>query len=92
MGAHRETYMAQQIERDSITDYELFAENIPAYNLFQEVQTQFRYVAGQKLIPTGLDYSGVEAHLNILYEQDDIPDLMKDLQVIERAYLKAMHD
>lgn len=91
MGADRETYKSQQIERDSITDYALFAENIPVFNLFQEVQTQFRYVVGNKLIPTGLDYSGVLAYLNSLYEKDDIPDLMKDLQVIERTYIKAMN-
>jgi len=90
MGADEETYRAQQIERARITDFELFSENIPVFELFQAVQTQFRFVVGKRLLPTGLDYTGVMTHLKCFYEQDDIPDLMKDLQVIERSYLKVM--
>jgi len=91
MGANRDHYKAQQIERSTVKDYELFQENIPAFNLFQAVQTQFRYVVGEKVLPTGLDYAGVTAYLNCFYKQDEIPELMEDLQVIERSFLKARH-
>lgn len=92
MGADRETYLAQQIERATLTDFDLFEENVRVFKLFQEIETQFRYVAGgQKLIPTGLDYTGVMTHLNCLYPKEEIPDLFKELQIIERAYIRARH-
>jgi len=91
MGADEETYKAQQVERGTVKNCELYVENVPVYNLFQEVETQFRYVSGNIVAPTGLDYTGVMTHLNCFYEKDQIKDLMADLQIIERAFLRAKH-
>ena len=91
MGADRETYKLQQIERKDVTYYELFIENVQAYNTFRALETQFRYVVANKVLPTGLDYSAVISYLDRFYEEEEVPELMNDIKIIETHYLKARH-
>lgn len=45
-------------------DYDLWPENVPVWAAWLAVQTQWRY-AGMAGVPTGLDYAGVHAALQL---------------------------
>jgi hypothetical protein len=64
----------------------VFPENVPAVDLFLDVQTQWRVGLGGAI---GLDYVGVEAAARLL----GVPlgrDLFERLQVLEMSYLGAL--
>lgn len=69
---------------------EVWPENHRAFDLFWEMQTQWRVgFAG----PTGLDYGSVYHHLDDLgiSAGDERRRLMADIRLMERAALEAMH-
>jgi hypothetical protein len=67
---------------------EVWPENVPVFELFQGVMTQWRHgFAG----PTGLDYGAVLALMEIRQvPHDQRARLMTDLQVMELAALSAI--
>lgn len=60
-------------------DYRLWAEHLPAVDLFARCMTQWRATSGGVM---GLDYGVVLAMAN-LYQVHDMPRVMEDLQVME---------
>lgn len=76
---------------------ELWPENLPAVELYLAAETQWRH-AGMNGVPTGLDYAGVRALLD-LWPLPAAPDpqaalqaLFADLQTLEREHLRVVHD
>jgi len=69
----------------SVQEFHVLPENVPVLDLFQAVQTQWRY--GQAG-PTGLDYSGVRSHPAFLrVPRKRREELLGGVEVMERAYL-----
>ena len=68
---------------------DLWADNLPAYELFCGVSTQWRCGAGGA---TGLDYNVLYRKMDRLGLDPDAYDWLEhDIQVMEGAALKAMH-
>lgn len=89
MGADRESYRSQQVERKDLVDTELFEENVPSFMAFREVLSQCRIATGpNKLLVTGLDYTAVLAHLDHKYKENK-GDLYEDILIMEPQYMKA---
>lgn len=67
--------------------YHLWPENLPAWNCWQGIQTQWRTgMSG----PTGLDYQGVSAFLDRQgLEPDEAREVFWLLQVCERVTLEV---
>ena len=66
---------------------ELWPENLPAVLLYLDCDTQWRY-AGLSGAPTGLDYAGVRAVMDLQAVPSDAhPALFQDLQALEREHL-----
>ena len=66
---------------------ELWPENVPAVLLYLACDTQWRY-AGMSGVPTGLDYAGVRAVMDLQAVPSDAhPALFQDLQALEREHL-----
>ena len=66
---------------------ELWPENVPAVLLYLSCDTQWRY-AGMNGVPTGLDYAGVRAVMDLqAIPSDAHPALFQDLQALEREHL-----
>ena len=66
---------------------ELWQENVPAVLLYLACETQWRY-AGMSGVPTGLDYAGVRAVMDLQAVPSDAhPALFQDLQALEREHL-----
>lgn len=90
MGADREAYRAQQIDRKDVMKYELFSENVKVFNLFQTLLTQMEYVSGAtSALPKGFNYASVIAYLDRFYPEEEVKPLMQELQIIENAYIRA---
>ena len=71
---------------------ELWPENVPSALLFLACDTQWRY-AGMNGVPTGLDYDGVRAVIELqAIPPNDRPGLFADIQTLEQAQLKIVHD
>jgi hypothetical protein len=71
---------------------ELWPENVPSALLFLACDTQWRY-AGMNGVPTGLDYDGVRAVMELqAIPPNDRPGLFADIQTLEQAQLKIVHD
>ena len=71
---------------------ELWPENVPSALLFLACDTQWRY-AGMNGVPTGLDYDGVRAVMELqAIPRADRPGLFADIQTLEQAQLKIVHD
>lgn len=67
-------------------EFWLWPENVPVWQLWQAVQTQWRIgMAGA----TGLDYAGVEALVRMrrLSSRAEMPELIEGLQTMEVATL-----
>ena len=76
--------IAAAIEADA--DFDLWPENEPSFTLFTKIQTQWRTgMSGA----TGLDYHGVGAAVQMMGKAMT-PELFSDIQLMERAALKAM--
>jgi len=70
---------------------ELWPENVPAVLLYLSCDTQWRY-AGMNGVPTGLDYAGVRAVMDLqAIPRADRPGLFADLQTLEQAQLQVSH-
>lgn len=70
---------------------ELWPENVPAALLYLACDTQWRY-AGMNGVPTGLDYEGVKAVMDLqAIPPEDRPRLFADVQVLEQAQLHVTH-
>lgn len=54
------------------------------------MQTQWRYVAGARIFPTGLDYASVAAAMK-LTRWEKMPEDFAALQILEAAYLAEAH-
>ena len=65
---------------------ELWAENVASVDLYLAVDTQW-HRAGMDGTPTGLDYAGVAAAMQI---RGDPPRLFDDIQILEREFLDIM--
>jgi hypothetical protein len=71
---------------------ELWPENIPAVELYLAAETQWRH-AGMNGVPTGLDYAGVRALLDLWPDPAiDRPARFADLQTLEREHLRITHE
>jgi hypothetical protein len=68
-------------------DFEVWEENWPAVEMFLRCQTQWRPTMGGVC---GLDYTAVE-WLFRLYEVENQPAVLEDLQVMEAAGLKILN-
>lgn len=69
---------------------EVWPENYVAFNLFRELQTQWRVAIGGA---TGLDYAVVYRRLDRIAKDDqEWDELYADIQVMEGAALKQMSD
>ncbi len=92
-GVDKEEFKAQQFERETLMDLNLFEENIDVFSLFKDLQTQWRYLSGvTKVIPTGLDYASVLAYLDRFYKKDEADLIFRDITIMEAAYLGAKND
>jgi len=70
---------------------ELWPENLPAVLLYLDCDTQWRY-AGLSGAPTGLDYAGVRAAMDLqAIPADQRAALFADLQILERTHLEVAH-
>ena len=68
--------------------FALWPENLPTFNLWQAVQTQWR--SGGMGPPTGLDYGGVQACMALRgVRKKDQAELFAGLQAMEQATLSA---
>lgn len=74
-------------EQPATDDFEVWAENWPALEMFLRVQTQWRTTMSGVL---GLDYGAV-AWLLKLYEVEDPRALLEDLQIMEAAAMMALN-
>ena len=74
-------------EPDAPQDFEVWLDNWPAVEMFLRCQTQWRTTASGVC---GLDYSAVE-WLFRLYEVEDQPAVLEDLQVMEAAAVKILN-
>lgn len=70
-------------EPEQSHDYVLWAEHMPALELFSRAVTQWR-TRGRLFV--GLDYGAV-FQLAQLYQVADMPTVLEDLQVIELHYV-----
>ena len=74
-------------EPETPKDFEVWPDNWPAVEVFLRCQTQWRTtMAGV----CGLDYSAVE-WLFRLYEVEDQPTVLENLQVMEAAAVKILN-
>lgn len=74
------------------TAVELWPENVPAVLIYLACDTQWRY-AGMNGVPTGLDYDGVRAVMDIqAIPRAERPALFADIQTLEQAQLRVTHD
>lgn len=74
-------------EPDAPEDFEIWPENWPAVEMFLRCQTQWRTtMAGV----CGLDYTAVLAVFR-LYEVEDQPTVLENLQVMEAAAVKILN-
>ena len=74
-------------EPEAPGDFEVWPDNLPAVAIFLRCQTQWRTtMAGV----CGLDYSAVE-WLFRLYEVEDQPTVLENLQVMEAAAVKILN-
>ena len=70
---------------------ELWPENVPAVLLYLACDTQWRY-AGMSGVPTGLDYAGVRAVMDLqAVPMEERTRLFSDVQVLEQAQLHVTH-
>lgn len=76
--------IAAAIEADA--DFDLWPENEPSFTLFTNIQTQWRVGMNGA---SGLDYHGVGAAVQMM-GKTMTPELFSDIQIMERAALKAM--
>lgn len=68
--------------------FALWPENLPTFNLWQAVQTQWR--SGGMGPPTGLDYGGVQACMALRgVRKKEQAELFSGLQAMEQATLSA---
>ena len=74
-------------EPDAPEDFEVWPDNWPAVEMFLRCQTQWRTTASGVC---GLDYSAVE-WLFRLYEVEDQPTVLENLQVMEAAAVKILN-
>ena len=65
---------------------ELWPENVASVDLYLAVETQWQR-AGMDGTPTGLDYAGVAAAMQL---RGDPPHRFDDIQVLEREFLAIM--
>ena len=65
---------------------ELWPENVASVDLYLAVETQWQR-AGMDGTPTGLDYAGVAAAMQL---RGDPPRRFDDIQVLEREFLAIM--
>ncbi|MFZ4498752.1 MAG: DUF1799 domain-containing protein [Burkholderiales bacterium] len=67
-------------------EFHLWTENVPVWNLWQAVQTQWRIGMNG---PTGLDYAGIEALMRMRnVSRAERPELIEGLQVMEVVALE----
>lgn len=77
----------EDFEGDAV---EIWPENLPAYELFNALGTQWRTGMGGA---TGLDYNVVPAVLRLqAVPRADWPQLFADLRVMEAAALQVMRE
>lgn len=83
-----ELAVAGLTEEDFDSGAEIWPENLPAYEAFSALRTQWRVgMSGA----TGLDYSVVPVVLRLQgVPRADWPQLFEDLRVMESAALQAM--
>lgn len=66
--------------------FALWPENLPVFNFWQAVQTQWRI--GGTGAATGLDYGGVQAYMNMRgIRKKDQAELIAGLQAMEQSTL-----
>lgn len=85
--------LAEGVEADIEEDPEIcqvLPENWPAVKLFLMCSTQWRY-AGMTGVPTGLDYTGVHAAMQ-MQGVEDPADTFERLRTIESAALDALSE
>jgi hypothetical protein len=93
MGYNRESYKASQHERDSIKGFELFEENLEAFNFFNELSTQRNYAAGPSgPILIGLNYTGIMSYLRSRFSRKKSGYILDDLKAIEQGFVRAAND
>jgi hypothetical protein len=73
--------------------FEVYEENWPSLELFLEVQSQWRLVAGMSGASyLGLDYQGVEAFMRLKpVPRKDRAGLFQDLLIMEREALRVLN-
>lgn len=96
MGVPEEHIKAQQPERqhiEELANFEIFEENVEAFEQFISLETQRRYLAGATdMLVLGLDYTAVLSYLNTLYSRKKVKRLFKELQAIEKGFVRATND
>lgn len=75
----------REAEAEADEDFELWPENLPAFDLFTAAMTQMR-INDFTGLPIGLDYAGLRACAG-LRRVKLTPALFGDVQVMERAYI-----
>ena len=74
-------------ELEAPKDFEVWPDNWPAVEMFLRCQTQWRTTAAGVC---GLDYTAVLAVFR-LYEVEDQPTVLENLQVMEAAAVKILN-
>ncbi len=74
--------------------FEIWPENIAALELFLELSTQWRAIAGAAgVVMQGLGYADIEACMRLQgIRARDRAGLFLDLRIMERAALQVMND
>ena len=71
-------------------EFELYQENLQAFDVFCSSATQWRY-AGMTGVQTGLDYSAVESVMRMMGTEDTAETFQK-VRLIEMGALNAMSE
>ncbi len=81
---------ASSLPADEPDEFELYEENLKAFEVFCSSATQWRY-AGMTGVQTGLDYTAVESVMRMM-GVDDTAETFKKVRLIEIGALNAMSD
>ena len=74
--------------QSAVKPFEVWESCWPAVELFINCATQMRY-AGMAGVPTGLDYTAVEAFVR-LSKMEWSPQILADLQIVEGAAISEL--
>lgn len=85
--------IAEAVAEDRVAEtFEYYADNSESLALFMLLETQWRVVAAMKPVWTGLDYTAVQATMNLVgVRRRRQAQLFADMRVMERAAIPVLN-